>query len=302
MNPMRKWLLILLGVVVGGYFVNMLVESYYLKPIAEQQQLAKNLEKKIREGNRQLQKLSNRLPARDDLELRSLPANAEMASSVYQAWLLNVVTRLGLGNPTVDSTSPTDEGAYRRLRFNIRGKANLRQFTKLLYEFFQAGHLHKITQISLTPTGGSDKLDLVIAIEALALLRSKNENQLTALQSDRLAFPSPEDYFVIARRNLFGEGAVSPLLRGTRLTAITSDRFGRSEVWLYVEPEKETHILRLGDSIELDSVVIRLKEIASDNAVLDVDGTLGRLDLGKTLMEIQPLGNPANEPEQVTGL
>ncbi len=302
MSPLRKWLLISFGVVVGGYFVNMLVESYYLKPITEQKQLSQNLEKKIREGKRQLQKLSNRIPARDELELRSLPANAELASSVYQAWLLNVVTRLGLGNPTVDSSTPTDEGAFLRLRFNIRGKANLRQFTKLLYEFFQAGHLHKITQISLTPTGGSDKLDLVVGIEALALRRSKNENQLTTLGSNRLAFSRPDDYFVIARRNLFGEGAVSPLIRGTRLTAITSDRFGRNEVWLYVEPEKETHILRLGDSIELDSVVIRLKEIASDNAVLDVDGTLGRLDLGKTLLEIQPLANPANAPAPMTGL
>ena len=52
-----------------------------------------------------------------------------------------------------------------RLQFNVKGKCNLRQLTQLLFEFYRAGHLQKISQISLTPSGGGERIELQIAIE-----------------------------------------------------------------------------------------------------------------------------------------
>jgi hypothetical protein len=288
-NNRRGILLGILGLVVGGYFVNQLVDRFYIQPLAAETRQSELLTKRLRTNKKDLDTLLKKLPLRDKLEERALPANIEIASSVYQAWLLNLVTQLGVANPTVDSTSPIVDGEVTRLQFNVRGKANLKQFTNLLFEFFQAGHLHKITQVSLTPSGGSDRIDIQIGIEALALGRVKDRNELTTQNSDRLVFSSATDYNSIAKRNLFGDGAASQLISGTRLTAITVDRLGRSEVWLYVEPRKKTYFLYLNDKLDLDSVTITLKEIASDYVVLDVDGAIGKLELGKSLLQMQPI-------------
>ncbi len=289
LNNRRRLLLVVLGIVVGGYLVNQLVERYYLQPLAAETRQANALSKRLRENKKELDRLLKKIPRRDDLEQRSLPSNVELASSLYQAWLLNLVTQLGLTNPTVDSSSPIVEGEVTRLQFNVRGKANLRQFTKLLFEFFQAGHLHKINQISLTPSAGSDRLEIQIGIEAIALDRAQDRAELSKLQSARLVYSRVEDYSGIAKRNLFGEGVTSQLIRGTRLTAITLDRFGRNEIWLNVENQPATHFLHVGETLDLDSIVIRLIEIATENVVLDVDGVVGRLELGKTLVEMLPL-------------
>ncbi len=288
-NNRRRLLLVVLGLVVGGYFVNQLVDRFYLQPLAAETRQANTLSKRLRENKKELDRLLKKIPRRDDLEQRSLPSNIELASSLYQAWLLNMVTQLGLTNPTVDSSSPIVEGEATRLQFNVRGKASLRQFTKLLFEFFQAGHLHKINQISLTPSAGSDRLEIQIGIEAIALDRAQDLAELSRLKSTRLVYSQVEDYSGIAKRNLFGEGAASQLIRGTRLSAITLDRFGRSEIWLNVENQQATHFLHVGETLDLDSILIRLIEIAAEYVVLDVDGVVGRLELGKTLVEMIPL-------------
>jgi hypothetical protein len=290
----HHWLLIVLGVVLGGYFVNGLVDRNYSQPVeAETRQIAL-LEKKIRDAKRQLSKLTDKVTVRDELEQRALPANSELASSSYQAWLLNLVTQLDLANPTVDSTTPIDDGDVTRLQFNVKGKGNLRQLTQLLFEFYRAGHLQKISQISLTPSGG-ERLDLHIAIEALALRRSQNESGLSTLKSDRLVSDQLESYLVIAKRNLFGDGMASPWIRGTRLTAITYDRLGQNQCWFYVESTQQTHFLKVGDSLDLDSVVMRIVEIQTDFVIVELDGTAGRLELGKSLIELQPstISSPA---------
>lgn len=288
----RNILLALLAIVVGGYFVNGLVDSYYFQPVEQETRQIANLEKKIRDAKRQLGKLTDKVPVRDDLEQRALPANSELAASVYQAWLLNLVTQLGLTNPTVDSTTPIDDGDVTRLQFNVKGKCNLRQLTQLLFEFYRAGHLQKISQISLTPSGGGERIDLQIAIEALALRRSQNESGLTTLKSQRLASDKLEPYLVIAKRNLFGDGMASTWIRGTRLTAITYDRLGQNQCWIYVESTKRTHFLNVNDTLELDSIQLKIVKIEQDFVIVDLDGTMGRLELGKTLVDLQPLVDP----------
>lgn len=288
----RNLLLILLGVVLGGYFLNNLVDRYYFQPVETETRQIATLEKKIREAKRQLGKLTDKLPRRDELEQRALPANGEMASSSYQAWLLNLVTQLGLTNPTVDSTTPIDDGEVTRLQFNVKGKCNLRQLTQLLFEFYRAGHLQKISQISMTPSGGGERIDLQIAIEALAMRRSQNETGLSSLKSDRLVNDQLAPYLVIAKRNLFGDGMASSWIRGTRLTAITYDRLGQNQCWIYVEPTKRTHFLNVGDLLELDSLQLKIVKIETDYIIVELDGTAGRLELGKTLVDLQPIVDP----------
>lgn len=285
----RKLLFALLGVVIGIWVVNWICDRFYFAPRETENRTATRLEKQLSDLKLKVRRLENR---RDDLatiENRSLPADIEVASSLYQAWLLNLVTSLGISSPNVDSVSPLSEEEITRLQFNVRGKASLLLVTRFLFQFYQSGNLHKIRSLSLTPTGGSEQLDLQISVEALAFRRSTNEDSLTRATSDRLVSENAEDYRSIARRNLFGEGMFSKTIRETRLTAITSDRSGIREAWLFVARDGETHYLRAGDALMLDYVEVRMIEIGKDIVTIEIDSQPGQVTVGKSLAEFTPL-------------
>jgi hypothetical protein len=170
----------------------------------------------------------------------------------------------------------------------MRGKANLKQFTNLLFEFYRAGHLHKIRQIVLTPTGGSEQMDLSLTVEAVSLKNSENETTLTSLPSERLVSDKFEDYLGIPQRNLFGKGILSPTIRSTRLTAITSDRFGKQEAWFSVPQKGKVLYLEEGETATIDSLELKLISVRQDSVVIEIDGNPGVLEVGKTLADITP--------------
>ena len=58
--------------------------------------------------------------------------------------------------------------AYKRYAFTIGGIADLDQITALLLDFYQAGHLHKIHQLSLSPTSGA-RFNVSLSGEALGV-------------------------------------------------------------------------------------------------------------------------------------
>jgi hypothetical protein len=290
MNPKRrKILLALLGVVVGAWVVNWTCERFYFLPRETGERTASRLEKQLSDVRLKIRRLENRRDTLADIENSSLPADIEVASSLYQAWLLNLVTSLGISNPNVDSVSPLVEEEITRLQFNVRGKASLRLITRFLFQFYQSGNLHKIRSLSLTPTGGSEQLDVQISVEALAFRRSTNEKSLTSAASERLVSGNVEDYQAIARRNLFGEGMFSRTIRDTRLTAITSDRTGVREAWFFVARDSETHYLRAGDTLMLDSVEVRMIDIRKDMVTIEIDSQPGQITVGKSLAEFMPL-------------
>jgi hypothetical protein len=283
----RRLLLFVLGLLVGGYLLNMLVDRLYVQPLAAESKSAANLQKRISELQQKVKRLTAKVPQRDELEDRALPAELELATSSYQTWLINLVSSLGLGNPNVDSTSPVRDKGHTRLQFNVRGKANLKQLTQLLFEFYRAGSLHKVRQISLTPTSNNDQLELQLSVEALSLDRSRNVTGLTSLTSNRLRFDSVAEYQPIAKRNLFGEGTVSAGIRAARLTAITSDRQGIAEAWISLGADAKTLLLKAGDSTLIDSVEVIVREIQSDSVKLELDGQPGTVEVGKSLAEIK---------------
>jgi hypothetical protein len=288
----RKQLLIgLLVLVVGGYFINSLCDRFYFQPLARETQLEKSLKKKISDTKLKIRKIDKKLDQRDALRARALPSNTELASSLYQSWLINLVTSLGVTNPKVASTSPIAEGDMTRLQFTLSGKANLKQFTNLLFEFYRAGHLHKIRQVVLTPSGGSEQMDLNLTVEAVSLKNSENETSLPSIPSGRLVSEKLEDYLGIPQRNLFGKGILSPTVRTTRLTAITSDRFGKQEAWFSIPQKGKVLYLEEGETTTIDSLELKIISVNEDSVLLEIDGNPGRLEVGKTLAEIVAVGD-----------
>jgi hypothetical protein len=285
----RSFLWILIGSAVGMYLCYDLADRFYFQPLQNEARQTAGLEKRLKDSKLQLKKLENKIPQKELFEQRSLPSNPEMATSLYQAWLLNLVTRLGLGNPTVDSTSPIDEGDLARLQFSIKGKASLKQLTEFLFEFYRAGNLQKINQITFSPTTKGERLDIQINIETLALKKSLNETSLSSVVGNRLVHPTIDPYRVIAQRNLFGENEAPQILSATRLTAITQNRRGQTEAWFATEGNRKSYILTEGELLDLNLLSIRFVGVDAERVILEIDGEQGRLALGKSLAEVEYL-------------
>lgn len=255
---------------------------------------------------------------------QSLPSNTEVARSLYQAWLLDVADYAKLARRTVNSTEPVRRGAYLSMTFTLQGMGSLEQLTQFLYEFYNAGHLHKITSISLTPAGQSGTLSLSLAIEALILPGADRRDRLSGGQAYRLASLSLADYEVISDRNVFavgGGGGADPV-NHTFLTAVNYVN-GEPQAWFTQKTDGSVMKLRTGDAlVETGNRIRKLCRI-SDFEAVRFDGTrsqvgaIGEIESGAVLvataeqvwltslspagdrLEFQPFDSPLSEIGQI---
>ncbi len=125
---------------------------------------------------------------------RSLPADRELAGSLYQDWLREKVTGAGLRVTNFDPGEPhSGRGAYWRFRFTILARGTLEQVTRFLYQFYSADHLHQIRRLTFKPIEDSDQLNLAIFVEALSLPGADLQDELSTETSKRLKLPESDD-------------------------------------------------------------------------------------------------------------
>ncbi|MEX0867484.1 MAG: cadherin repeat domain-containing protein [Pirellulales bacterium] len=154
-------------------------------------------------------------------EAQSLPADATAARSLYQAWLWDWLQTTEMQQISVSPVSTIHRGdTYRRLTFKASGVGDLRQVTQLLWAFYSADHLHKISQAAIQPIKDSRDLEFSFTIEALSLPGSANTETLTVAASPHLAEVDREAVLEqIIQRNLF-----SPPNQPPRLAAVGTQR------------------------------------------------------------------------------
>jgi len=198
---------------------------------------------------------------------------------------LGLVGKAKLVNPNVDSGEPVSRrGIYDSISFSVQGRGSLQQWTRFLYDFYRAGHLHQIRSLSLTPVGRSDQLDVAMAIEALVLPGTENQDRLNESPADRLAWERPEDYAVIPQRNFFGATATTDAAEHTFVTAIYSES-GRSEVWLTVRTEDRVLKLKPGEAFQIGLLAGQVVEVTGDEMVFECDGQRWLVSLGESLTQ-----------------
>ena len=166
------------------------------------------------------------------------------------------------------------------------------QVTQFLYEFYEAGHLHKIRSLTLNPI--QDQVDLSITIEALSLKGSTRDgkartDQLTLAASQSLAYASLSDYQPLVHRNVFRAGDSDLATKTTVLTAITSDVQGRREIWFRIGKTGRTHVLGEDGTLTVDTVSARVIEIQPDRVIVELNGQRRSLSVGKSLAEAVPV-------------
>jgi hypothetical protein len=219
-------------------------------------------------------------------EEQSLPSDPQVARSLYRAWLLQLVTKVGFVNRNVEAGEPVGRrGLFQSITFTVQGRGTLGQLTRFLYEFYRAGHLHQVRSLAITPLSNPGQLDLSLVIEALVLPLAEEKDQLSQSVSDRLAWEKFEDYAAIPRRNLFGSTGTSDPTDHAFVTAIQYVN-GRPEVWLTLRTEDKVVKLKPGESFQVGQFAGKVIEIEGDDVVLEeADGQRWLVSFGESLAQ-----------------
>ena len=117
---------------------------------------------------------------------RSLPPDPETARSLYDRWLNEQFKAVGLEGAKYESKMRVRAGAYVYIPVAVRGQATLPQLIELLHRFYSADFLHKVRSIGVKPVVGTDRLDVLLSVEALSLPTAKESEGLPKGDSGRL--------------------------------------------------------------------------------------------------------------------
>ena len=259
-------------------------------------------------GESQLAKVQNGIKVANDMILkgkeaegrleayqaRSLPYDPAVARSKYQAWLTSLVVEQNrFEQSSVEVATPAsvtvkdDAGkkveAYRRYGFTINGAGRLEQLTQFLFDFYRAGHLHRINNLSLTKSSGG-RFNVSIAGEAIGLASTERKDTLAETTTQRLAFARIEDYDSIVRRNVFSR-EVGATLKLISVSSVTYDRTGLPEAWFKVGKTQETRKLQRGSKLSVSVHEIEVIDIQPRSVLVEVDGAVLDLPLGKSVHE-----------------
>ena len=223
----------------------------------------------------------------------SLPYDLELATSEYQDWLLQVAKRNQLEDASVDASAPRpitvkarvkkgQREVAHRIGFGLRARTDLQHVTSFLYEFYEAGHLHKITDLAITPRSGGREIDVTLSIETLVLDACDRESELSQVTWDRLAGQTPDDFSILAKRNIFARG-VSKSLMGIELSGITFDRKGRGEAWFAVGSARQTQIVGVGQVLVSDASQFEVTKVEPTRVSIDWNGDTIWISVGQSL-------------------
>ncbi len=291
-NRTKPLLLAGLGLIAVFYAGDWVMTNWIEKPVKQREIQKANLQKTIDEFDQKyIARARQEAPWLRYWYSQSLPTNPEIAKSLYRAWLFEVAEYVGIAGRTVNASQPARGRAYYSMNFSMRGRGTLEQLTEFLYEFYNAGHLHKITSIGITPVGRGGTLDLSIAIETLILPQANRPDRLGTGQAYRLASRSLDDYQVIANRNLFsadGGGSVDPV-NHTYLTAVNYVD-NEPQAWFTLRTtgavmrlKPDDHLVQTGDTVRKLCRVDDLQAISFDGTRSEI-GSIGEIETGSVLV------------------
>ena len=257
---------------------------------------------------------------------RSLPEDVELARSLYKNWLAAIVERnqLSQADVTLGANAPKP-GVFTMIPVTIRGKGRLEQILRLLYEIYQADHLHLVKQVTLIPLadggaggggfarggtfgggtfgggfsgvgfsmgGGGDsgpRFDLTLMVEALALPAAEHKNGLNDAKADRLAWIDFAEYRQpILARNLFAAYR-PPVEEGdpARDTFVTAvtGDDDEYEAWILVRSTGRLMKLEEGDTFDVGKLEAKVARIAPQSVEIETSGKRRRVNLGSSLSD-----------------
>lgn len=303
MNPRVKWLLAAGAAVFGLYGVDASYRSYIEEPSRTLNDQIDSLTSDLNAAEQdqfKAQKIGKRL---EGYRSRALPSDPQLARSLYQEWLLQLVdsnqieaAAINAGQPNpIEIRSRTKKNKKNRIgyriSFNLRGQANLNKLSSFLDAFRKAGHLHKVTSLSLNPIGNEGRLDVNLTIEVLSMENAINDKQLGDWSMTDDAIASLPTYEPFVRRNLFARG-FAKALNDIELKAITFNREGKAEAWFTIDSRGSIKTQEAGSNLPLALHDIAVVEVLQDRVLLSINQDKHWIQLGESIGDILTKSNP----------
>lgn len=212
MNQREK----LLATVVGGLMVLVLMFFGYTttsEMLRQRKLRVESLEKEVAQKNSEVTKGLRAAKQMTRFAESSLPSDRQLARSLYQAWLLDETTRLGLEDASVKAVPgrPRGDVLYEHT-FAVSGRGDLKQVTEFLHDFYSRDILHRIRSLVIRQVMNSTTLDITVQIDVLSLANAPTDGGLPTQESNRLAHSRDEYLTAILNRNLFGPPNNAPQL------------------------------------------------------------------------------------------
>ncbi|MEQ8210625.1 MAG: hypothetical protein RH917_12415 [Lacipirellulaceae bacterium] len=238
------------------------------------------------------------------LQKRSLPANPDIARSLYQDWLRQVASDAGIKEASVvDRTNARsfgeDDEEQRELTFELTGDASIRQVARFLHDFYQTNHLQRISKANLRPIEGKSDVKLTFTVDALILPAVDREDRLAEEVQADLAM-SLEDYSqLLDSRNLFApfnpKSEVKETVAKTeepgedeeaKQTLFTGATYGNGWV-MAVRQEKsgEVSYYKIGDRLEIGRIRGKITDLDGRRVIYRTREGQFELRLGEAFSE-----------------
>jgi len=291
MKPNRQQILLallaIIGVVqLGDWVVTTMIQG----PLQTSRSRTEQLQTDIKKRETVLAESRNAARQTDEWLKQSLPADPEVARTVYRSWLLNLVKNNKLRNATVDSGSPSTRRSkdnkiiFRSLPFSVRCRGSLGEFNSFLFQFTKAAHLHQIISLTLNPVASTGQFDISIGIETLLLAGRKGDG-LNSGSAKLLVSDDPKYYEVIVKDNIFGVGIdKTDPMQHTIVSAITFSN-GSPLVWITELLSSRTTQVALNADFNTVAMSGRVVEVREQDVIIESSGERMLYSLGKPFSE-----------------
>ena len=253
---------------------------------------------------------------------RSLPADPELASSLYQDWLGVQLQQAGIENfdiKLVAESQALRSVGLRQLSFRVnQAVGELDGVVKFLYAFYTAPHLHKISSLTVTPEDDGRRLRIIgMRIDTLILPGADQTASLAVGALDRLDFDELDTYLAnISARNVFtvytpprpappsdvavDQGPPPPPGIDDAEHAYVSgiaQAGPKLQVWIRVMTTGQTFYLLEGDSFEIGRLkgeVVKIDPQARKIVIATSDGPIA-VAFGNNLRDGSPLAGESGD-------
>ena len=291
MNNFRNLVMLgILAIFFAWYGLSWAYESLYREPRKRLGAEIKKLEEEIAFGKQNVTTMTQGYNQLVGFYMRSLPRTPNDARSLYTFWLLELLKYCDIEAGDVTGNNPTRAAFGLNYRFNVRGTCSLDRLSRLLFEFYYAPFLHRVTSMTIAPVEGKeDVITVTLTVDALALRPPFQQapyplqNQLPTGYIPRLRSNDLTAYHVIADRNLLqaAKGGVDKA-DYAYLTAINQVD-DQTEIWLTVRTDNGIIKAKKGEAIRVGSFRGTVEDIFEQDVVFNRDGMRWLMTLGDCL-------------------
>lgn len=294
----------LLAAFFAWYGVSWAFQSFYREPRQRLGSKIARYQQGIQAGKQNIAMMQQGIAQHQQLYFRSLPRIPNDARSNYSFWLLELLKFCGLESVNVNSDRPTRTNfGGLNYRFHLQGSCSSEQLSRLLFEFYYAPFLQRITALSIVPVEGrEERMTLSLTIDALAIPPAYPQNpypptsRLPEGHFRRLIATDLEPYRIIADRNPLhaAKGGVDRA-DYAYLTAINQVD-DRPEIWLSIRTDGGIVKAVQGESIRIGSFQGTVVDIREQDVVFRRDEMLWIVTLGDCLNQAFALPPEADLP------